>query len=63
MNTTAPDLTRSEAFVEDLGPLTPPGVDGSEADQRLDRSLSRWARYVPLAVGLMGLAFAVLPPL
>jgi len=60
MNTTAPDLTRSEAFVEDLGPLASPG---SESEQRLDRSLARWARYVPLAVALMGLAFAVLPPL
>jgi hypothetical protein len=60
MNTsTAPDLTRSEAFVEDLGPLHP---YAAQVEERLDRGLARWAKLVPLAVALMGLAFAVLPP-
>lgn len=60
MNTsTAPDLTRSEAFVEDLGPQS---TFSAQAEERLDRSLARWAKLVPLAVALTGLAFAVLPP-
>jgi hypothetical protein len=58
MNTVStPDLTRSEAFVEDLGPLF------ADRTEREHPSVLRWARLVPLGVALLGLAFAVLPPL
>jgi hypothetical protein len=62
MNSSAPDLTRSEAFVEDLGLHSPRAGGADEDERRLERTIARWARYVPLAVALMGLAFAILPP-
>lgn len=51
----APDLTRSEAFAEDIGagddtPAGPP-------------AMRPWMSLLPLIVALLGVAFAVVPPL
>jgi hypothetical protein len=49
---------RSEAFAEDLTGLV------SDAPRSLAaRRLARWANWLPLCVALIGVAFAVVPPL
>jgi hypothetical protein len=57
--TTTTPLYRSEAFAEDLLDLvaTPPVVEPCD-------SAARWlVNGLPVAVALLGLAFAVVPPL
>lgn len=52
---TPPDLTRSEAFAEDLGA-------GDDSPATLP-ALRPWMSLLPLLVALLGVAFAVVPPL
>jgi hypothetical protein len=57
---TPPEFYRSEAFAEDLRGFVaqlPP----QEAPKRT-ATPPRWASLLPLAVALLGVAFAVLPP-
>lgn len=56
---THPDLTRSEAFPEDLA-----GVLGEPVTALAETRRGRlWMNLLPLAVALIGVAFAILPPL
>jgi len=58
--TTEPDLYRSEAFAEDL--LDPVGA--APASELPGGAPARWLiNAVPVAVALLGVAFAVVPPL
>jgi hypothetical protein len=60
MNTvTHPDLSRSEAFPEDLT-----GVLGDPVSTLAESRRGRlWLGLLPVAVALIGVAFAILPPL
>jgi hypothetical protein len=55
---TAPTLHRSEAFAEDLV-----GLVAERLEPTRERPLQRLANWLPLGVALLGLAFAVVPPL
>jgi hypothetical protein len=57
MNTT-PHLYRSEAFAEDLA-----GLVADTPRLLSERRLARLASWLPLGVALIGVAFAVVPPL
>jgi hypothetical protein len=57
---TEPDLYRSEAFAEDLLDL----VAAAPAIEPPTGAPARWLiNAVPVAVALLGVAFAVVPPL
>jgi hypothetical protein len=58
MNTTTSYLHRSEAFAEDLAGLV---ADAPRAVT--ERRLARLVNWLPLGVALIGVAFAVVPPL
>jgi hypothetical protein len=51
-------LHRSEAFAEDLV-----GLVAERLEPTRERPLQRLANWLPLGVALLGLAFAVVPPL
>lgn len=52
-----PDLTRSEAFAEDLTGLVP------APRTKVERRAARLLAWLPLGVALLGVAVAVVPPL
>lgn len=54
----APILYRSEAFAEDLV-----GLVAARPDAAPRRRLHRLVDWLPLGVALLGLAFALVPPL
>jgi hypothetical protein len=55
---THPTLYRSEAFAEDLSGLV------ADAPRLVtERRLARLVNWIPLGVALIGVAFAVVPPL
>ena len=54
----APTLHRSEAFAEDLV-----GLVSARLEPAPERPLPRLANWLPVGVALLGLAFAVVPPL
>jgi hypothetical protein len=55
---THPTLYRSEAFAEDLAGLV------ADAPRFLtERRLARLVNWIPVGVALIGVAFAVVPPL
>jgi hypothetical protein len=56
---THPDLTRSEAFPEDLSGLLSDPVS-TLTESRRGRL---WLNLLPVVVALVGIAFAILPPL
>ena len=58
-NTQPIQLHRSEAFAEDLLDLAP----GSTATEATQATVPWIADVLPLAVALLGVAFAVIPPL
>jgi len=55
----APALYRSEAFAEDLAGL----VSAVPQEARAERRLPPLLNWLPLGVALLGVAFAVVPPL
>jgi hypothetical protein len=58
MNTPTSYLHRSEAFAEDLA-----GLVASAPRTVSERRLARLVNWLPLGVALIGVAFAVVPPL
>jgi hypothetical protein len=54
-----PGLYRSEAFPEDLVGL----VAGAPRKAAVERRIARLLNWLPLGVALLGVAFAVVPPL
>lgn len=54
-------LYRSEAFAEDLAGFVAPPAEPPAP--RLQRRLRRLQGWLPLGVALVGVAFAVVPPL
>lgn len=54
-----PGLYRSEAFPEDLAGL----VAGAPRKAAAERRFARLLNWLPLGVALLGVAFAVVPPL
>jgi hypothetical protein len=61
MNTMNPNLThglyRSEAFAEDLAGLV------AAPPTKVERRAARLLGWLPLGVALLGVAFAIVPPL
>jgi hypothetical protein len=50
---------RSEAFAEDVADFVPP-----PSSDLVSRKVARWlVNWLPLAVALVGVAFAIIPPL
>lgn len=52
-------LRRSEAFAEDVADFVPP-----PSSDLVSRKVASWlVNWLPLAVALLGIAFAIVPPL